>query len=604
MVNEKIIKLNVTDYLDKAFKVLPSNANIDKGRCGIGGTTLEIKAKRNSIVIVCSLGGIIGKANDNVQIYPIYGRIKPKQIAIELKKDITDRKIFVTPNSFWKIIEAAKINNSLDELYKNYFVLYDESHTAITEMWRPDVLAPFKWFWEFKNKTLISATPCEFNDSRFKSLDQYKIEFHQKYIGKINIVKCDNINSCVDAHIANSCNLPGDMFFFFNSVTEIADTIKRNELKNNVHIYCADKGDNYEKLENQLEAFRQKPETDKYAKINFFTTRYFESFDLHAENATIILVTDVNKANTRNGIGNKGVQAVGLLRNIPHELIHITNHRNKQSMKTRTQFKAEYNTHKNLIKHYNSYIRQCTNANILPLESSKHAITPFSKFNENNLLATFDQNKLDQIINELVCNEEFNHINFIEDAWKKAKFEVSVTEHHHTVTSKESKRLSKTEKFKQIISKISDLESNKDSFAIGAFTKEINKIQNESPLAIDAYYKLGLDRLDELGYKEKKIQELLIDLHNETAKARLLKLLGTEFLFGKEYTNEHIINRLQFLYNLVGLKKKDGSPLTAYLVDLEKNGWLKLRGCKLTNNKGRVNGSRIEKVCFTLKNVA
>lgn len=167
-----VTRLHVADHLDKAFTVLPSNANIDKGRCGIGGTTLEIKAKRHSIFIVCTLGGIIGKANDNPEIFPIYGKIKSKDIVPELMKDTGYRKLFVTPDSFWKIIDAAKAKDSigLDKLHRDYFILYDESHTAITEAWRPNVLEPFKWIWAFKNKSFITATPCEINDPNFRAL--------------------------------------------------------------------------------------------------------------------------------------------------------------------------------------------------------------------------------------------------------------------------------------------------------------------------------------------------------------------------------------------------------------------------------------------------
>ncbi|MBB5437945.1 hypothetical protein HDC92_001619 [Pedobacter sp. AK017] len=605
-----VTKLHVKDHLDRAFTVLPSNANIDKGRCGIGGTTLEIKSKRHSIFIVCTLGGIIGKAKDNPSIFPIHGKIKPKDIVPELKKATGYRKLFVTPDSFWKIIEAAKDSIGLDKLHSDYFVLYDEVHTAVTEAWRPNVLAPFKWIWEFKNKSFITATPCEINDPNFLALQNYRIAFHEPHVGKVNIVECKpfEISECVDAHIANAPNLPGNLFFFYNSVTEIAEAIKRNGLKD-CHIYCADKGDNYDKLPDQLEVFRRDPETEKYAKINFFTTRYFECFDLMAENATIILVTDTTKPHTRVGISNKGVQAVGRIRDNggehdkPHMIVHITNHRSIKKMKSREEFKQEYDLHKTIIVPYNQYVEKCNSCAVKPFKSHQEPIKGFTDIDEDTYIATFSQNKLDQVINELVCNEEFNDLQFIINAWKRGKYEVSVTIHRSIPGLDFKKKPLKKNHFRQLINLIHDLETNREGYMKGYASKRLKEIQAESPLAFEAYHTLGIDCIHELDYDEKAINKELTKLHNKAAKVKLLPLLDKEFEVGDEkFSKNNLTDRLQYLYSKVGLKdiKNPDKPQTAHLVDFEREGWFRLKDAR---EKKDVNEPRMYSIAKKLFNL-
>lgn len=126
----KKIKLTLDDYLDKAFNVIPTNAFIHKGRTGIGGTHLELKTNRNSIIIVPTKGIIKDKITSKDEygnleypnLYPVMGGVTPKDIMIYLSSDVTDKKLMTTPDSLYKIIEASKGN--LHELYRDYFLLF------------------------------------------------------------------------------------------------------------------------------------------------------------------------------------------------------------------------------------------------------------------------------------------------------------------------------------------------------------------------------------------------------------------------------------------------------------------------------------------------
>ena len=49
-------------------------------------------------------------------------------------------------------------------------------------------------------------------------------------------------------------------------------------------------------------------------KINFYTCKYFEGWDMYDEQATLILVTNIHRMHTKVGIADKGAQFFGRLR--------------------------------------------------------------------------------------------------------------------------------------------------------------------------------------------------------------------------------------------------------------------------------------------------
>jgi len=596
-----VVKLNVTDYLDTVFDTLPENAFINKGRCGIGGTTLEILAKRCSIIVVPTNGPLEGKSKEHPELYTVNGDKTVKMVQEYLGSSIEHKKIISTPDSFYKIILAAKKLEQLDWLYKTFFLLMDECHTVITEGWRAKILDPFKYFWNFNCKTLISATPYEFSDRRFKKLQYYKIKFIQSHIGKIKVVNAVNVPNCVDYYIKNRNEFPGELFFFYNSVTEIAEAIRRNNIMD-CNIYCADKEENFEKLPENLLAFQCEPETGKYKKINFFTSKYFEGFDLKAKEATLFLVTDIHKAHTRVGISNKGIQAMGRIRNIPHQLIHITNHRNLNQMKTLNQFKKEYEVHtRALIAGYNSYVKKCNAAGIKPLESAATTILNFADIDQDTYLASYNPTRCDQVLNGMSCNEEFNNLEAILKAWEKGLYEVEVeTFVGKSAESKSNKRKSKATILKENVLILDELERNKGAI-VGSVNLQIKQVQLNCPSAFNAYYKIGIPELEELKYNQKVVEERLREIHNDEVEPQLLAYLSDKIIVGKNYTVDQIVKVLEFGYKLFSITNpKTGKIKTAYAKDIISNGWYKI----LMSKKDGVNIYIIEQAFFTVTKAA
>src|SRR5690606_3072394 len=95
----------ISDILPFSEKGIPANSFIFKGRCGIGGTTLELEHPRNSIIVMPTTPPIAGKFNvakgsecvPQGNRFPLYGaKQKATKIAALksfLQSDIENKKI-------------------------------------------------------------------------------------------------------------------------------------------------------------------------------------------------------------------------------------------------------------------------------------------------------------------------------------------------------------------------------------------------------------------------------------------------------------------------------------------------------------------------------
>lgn len=603
--NETEITLKLTDYIDKAFKALPNNSFIHKGRCGIGGTHLELKTDRNSILIEPIKSIITDKINSTDEYgeleYPdlffVKGGVKTKDIEEYLLKGIPFKKIIVTPDSLHKIIEAAENVEIINKLYSDFYLILDEAHSVITEYFRESMVDAFELLFNFKNKIIISATPYYFSDPRMEEFNYYRIKFDEP-IDKITIVNTKSVRACVNAFLTGEMKTKGNLHIFYNSVTEITEAIELAELKD-CNVHCADKEENVEKV---YQFFKPQPIKGEYKKVNFYTTSHFEGWNLEDINPTIILVTDVNKPHTKVGISNKGVQAVGRQRikencpeTKPFAIYHITNHRNRLTFKTLEEFKDEYLFDANWdMEEYNRYLDACKTNNREPNNNKTEFVKRYTTLDKETGYAKLCYQKTDQFINESACNEEFNHIDYIERAWKNAGFQTDVLEHKQTLEKTIQRQTKKS--VKEILSdfEILDPENRKNQFIIFA-DQALDKLINTQPTLYRAYQMLTKEEINSTDYKMDEIKKLLILKDNKDSEMKVLKLLPLSFSVGKRYSKEHIKAKLQEIYNKAGYKKK------ATAEQLKNSDWYDTKPCKVKDKEGKdKNGFEILRMNFKL----
>lgn len=594
-----VITLKLTDYLDKAFKVLPENAFIHKGRTGIGGTHLELKTKRNSIIIVPTKGIITDKINSKDEngnleypdLYAVMGGITPNDIMEYLSSNVIYKKLMTTPDSLYKIIKAA--GGNINELYRDYFLLFDEVHSVITESYRESMIKAFEEQFNFKSKAFISATPYYFTDPRMKDFKYYKIILDEP-LGKINIIHARSVKRWVNESLTNANQFNGNLHIFYNSVTEIAEAIQRAGITD-CNVYCSDKEDNLEKIE---KFYKPQPIKGEYKKINFYTTSHFEGWNLEDINPTIILVTDAYKLHTKVGISNKGVQAVGRQRIKPDNLetiptiYHITNHRNKKIYKPMERITKDYMFDAEWeIDDYNRYIEACKLQGREPSKEKTDFVQKYSTINTDTDKAEICHTKIDQFINESACDEEFNHIDYIQEAWQRAGFETDLQTHTETLNKTIKRKSKKT--IKEILEDIEALEST-NSFAFGN-QEQITKFKNKYPVLYDAYKKLTKAEIESTNYAVKDIEKLLILKNNSDAEIRVLKLLPHYFTIGGRYTKEYIKETLQNIYDEAGYNKKATAEQISGM-------WYDAKSCKVKNDAGIYrNGFEIQRMILKVR---
>lgn len=607
--NHFTYNLGKADPLTKAFpsRVLPDGF-INKGRCAIGGTTLEIENKeRSSVITVPNISILLSKKEQHPSLNIVYGDISYEEVYDYLQNRHVGQKIMSTPEGIAKIMWGAEELGIVKELYENWFFMLDEAHTFASEHYRKDICTPFKYFWNFKSKCIITATPYFFTHPRMKELDYHEVVINEK-LGKVTLVNCVSVVGTLQ-HILNNINeFPGNVHIFYNSVTEIKKAVERAGVED-CNIFCADdrKGNNKATLGELVKFYAEQPSETNFKKINFYTSRYFEGWDMYDTNATLIAVTDVHKAHTKVGIADKVFQAFGRLRGKkgtiepaqPHQLIHITNHLYNNTMKKHADIVTDFTYQAELC--INRHNRDIKDSNI-----TKHMLDPrlekFALLKDKKDVATLEHFKLDQVINTASNAEVYNHIDLIKGTWEAKHDVVSQSSDARLQTNTETKRKSASSRFKEAYMQLvlnADETDGNINFNFGVDIKE--RIKVSDPLAFEAYELLDPAQVEAMKFNVKKIEHEVIIRRNEMAKVKLLKLFDLHFKVGSEYSNKTIVNKLQAFYDKLDIRNKKGSLLIAKPSDLGADGCFEIKQVKVKSSKGTwENGYRIIRKQFAL----
>jgi len=577
--------------LDEIFPDgLPIGAFIDKGRCAIGATYGEIINKtRSTLIAVPNISILLNKQASHPEIDIVYGEKGYEDVVAMLSVYKPGHKILTTPEGVRKIMIAAQETGRLTELYTKWFLLLDECHTFISEHYREGILEPFDHFWNFHNRSLISATPYPFSDPQFEEkLNLHQIRFNAE-LGTVTLVNAVSVIGTLNYLLQNLDKFPGNVHIFYNSVTEIKNAILRSGITD-FNIFCADDKDhkNLNKLGDLVKYFVSEPKDGIYKKVNFYTSKYFEGWDLYDDNATVVLVTDVHKSHTKVGASSKGKQAIGRLRNPAYQVIHITNHNHSKAVKSLGAFKEEYLFEANyLIKQYNERVSDFTIKGIAIKEDEQ--LNRYADIDKETKLATLNLMKLDQQINEAANNEIYNHISYIQKDWEDAFFNVKL--------QYSDKKLETETKIKR---KSAAVQLQEDYLALLTFKREQEEstlffigntpeqqIKSTNPTAYLAYQHLDEATMLKLKYNIKKVQAAIIMKENIEAERKLLKLLKQTFKVGEKYTNKYIKSKLQEFYNQLNIRDENGKIRVATATQLGERGRFEIKDDKLSNNKGQ-----------------
>ncbi|MGM9476497.1 DEAD/DEAH box helicase family protein [Pedobacter sp. GSP4] len=560
---EYTFEIDPNDTLEKVFDILPSNAIINKGRCGIGGTYLEVViAKRNSIIIVPTNAIIDNKcydSNGNLKDSYFVARGKTRDFNFtELREFMLDnskfKKVFCTPESLRKIITCGF---PTDELYRDWFILFDEAHATITDAYRKNMLDAFNFFFNFRNKAMISATPYDFSIPQIQFFDTYTIGFTTA-INNVEVVSTANVITKLYQYLKELQQFPHRVHIFLNAVKGITDIIKMANLKD-CSIFCKDDKENRETLEELQVYFKDIPQDTTFSKFNFYTTKYFEGWDLHDANATTIVVSDIHNITLRTGVSNKCIQAMGRNRKKSNRLIHLTNDRNTVHFES---FKSiadrTFKTAESTIKSYNDHIEDCKMNACKPDEDIYRSPIKYADRIKSRDEITLNHFKVDRIVNRDYCDQEYNHLNYISQAWQQSHYKVIIRRSHVPEIPEIDKRMKVTHKIMLIAKYLDDIHNSKVQEDDYRFILAELKVDFED--IIQYYTELGFELMKSCNFEPTILREE----YRKSRNIKGMKLVAEDYFL--KYGNNEVSTKeaslyLQQCYTIHSIIKGKGVPI-------------------------------------------
>lgn len=530
------------------------NINLAKKFPGIGATYLEIHSHRPSILIepnVPVIQGKCAKSDDDFKLFGVYEGVSVDAITRYLQEPNPYHKLMSTPESFQKVKQA--VNNVGIDLYSHFFCLMDESHLLVKDVdYRENIVLPMNDFFLFKQKALVSATPIALSDPRFKTqgFRTVTIDADYDYRQEITVIHTNNslqsIREYLKGHDTPVC-------FFINLVDYSHSLIKELGIENESSIFCAPKS--ALKLKHELNFHNAYDEwrADRMRSFNFFTSRFYNAFDLELDYSPhVVMLTDIKaSAYTMLDIHTDCVQIAGRFRNGLESLTHIytTDHNlptpNREEIRT-NQFAHEhaYNTIRTL---YNS----------ASSEAEKNAFgeamrsLPFNKMlypdGKKNYFA-IDNDTNDRLMDSSYHDSKriealYYSCNMFKPSCMGYNYPLEIFNHLQLKGSKMTVR----EKRKKMVACLSEITEPLSEFDMDY----INEMRKVDSLLIEAYELLGLDAIKEMNYSQKRMNEAVI--LKQVKGNKTVKLVKNSFKVGNKYKCSEIVSELTRIFELLNI---------------------------------------------------
>ena len=542
-----MITLAKGQYLSDVMDKIPSNCILSKRIPGCGATTLELETDRSSIIVVPNVPVIVSKCNKYDNLLGVYEGVNQGQI-IEYLRENRIRKIMTTPESFSKVKSACEkcgIN-----VYADFFLLMDECHQLIKDVdYRIDIVMPMNDFFLFNRKALVSATPIGFSDPRFEEnhFEIIEITADYDYRQDITVTHTYNIAKAVGQYLESHNET---VCFFVNSVVEIYSIMNQFGLLADSTVYCAPKSRS--KLKNEYGFTNAYTEwsAETMKKYNFFTGRFYTAFDLELPyQPDLVMITDpYNAEYTMLDIDTDCIQICGRFRNGINSATHIYRVNPEIIAKSREQVEWEISAHEFAYTTIQTLYNSAENKEGRFAFGAALETLPFKDY----LYPDFTKNwfAIDNKINEILVQGKFKSYPFIVDWYKDCHFfNPTFTKCEYNENDEKLKIVKKCrsvkDKRRKMVKLLSEIEEPYSEYALD-FINDMRKID---PFIVDAWEVLGAERIEELNYNQKKMNEEMILAQRKGNK--VVKLIKNTFKTGCRYTNEFIANELTRIFDLM-----------------------------------------------------
>ena len=547
---------------------LPHNCIFNKVVTGCGATTVALFNDEDYVIAVPTVELIINKTGlTKAGIAEIINPDGKKQTVFGLFGNFTEDvkkklKEYAKMDGTKKIMCTYNKMENIDE-YLNpseFRLLVDEYHILLKSYGYRDkavdgVLAKYNLF---KSFCFMSATPIsiEFTPNILKDVELVEAEWKET---DVLLVKLDQTNKpyVMASNYINEFKRTGwleingiksyELFFFVNSVTDIASILNYCNLSNDeVKIVCADSDSNKKKLK----GYTISNSRSASKPITFITSKSFEGVDYFSETGMCFIVSNTSNSCTLLDISTDIYQIAGRIRTESNPfrnlLVHIFNSTGKRKLNLEKSWEEMVNDTNKDIDGANEIINLINNASdnaksmAEKMINSKYIIkNSDGKYVLRDMLVKLDLYlyKIEQVIYKsgIALRKTYNSEGIVTTDIEYTKINTSI--------KNPNKKLS----FKDAFLRYSEL---RDSLSVGLEADEIAKVQ---PLVVPAYYRLGVDKVRSLKYIKKAVEEAInnidLDKSKEVRAAEYItKKIGIGFISSK--SAKTLIKEAYQLYNI------------------------------------------------------
>ena len=585
-------ELDKVQYLTEVLPEIPTNTILYKKLTGLGATYGEITAKRNSIIIEPNVPVIIGKCNDpkhkDDNLFGVYEGVYTDDIVKYLEKSKKKyHKILTTPESFQKVKDA------FEELemsaHCSCFLLFDECHKLVKDAdYRNNITLPIDDFFKFDQKALVSATPIELNDPRFKEQNFKMIEIQPTFDYKKELWLHHTNNTLqalktVLSKLDNEETAPLPICVFINSTDIIYSLMKQLDLLEDSAVFCAPKS--VDKLKkNRFCNVYEEWNKDKMKRYNFFTSRFFNAVDMELEEQPhVIMLTDVYFAeHTMIDPYTDAIQIVGRFRNGVSSITYISNTKKGLPQRSKEEIKGYLICSKEIYRTMKNFYDCATDRASRDAYRAALESLPFNRMLDRNGRENWFA--IDNYMDEELMKNYFHDENSLYKAYDNCDSFIVYHAGYYCPLGdserlkRENKSQSIKDKRKEIVRQLEmlgdcvtemELEYKRDLIAADSFI-------------VEAYDTVGKEVIEKLKYSKKKITEAMIQKqYSEKATGtEVIRLIKNSFTVGQKYTCKHIKEEITRIYALLNIHPP--KTITSKTI----NDFFVVSECKVNKDRG------------------
>ena len=553
-------------YLTEVLPMIPTNTILYKKLTGLGATYGELKAKRNSIIIEPNKPVISGKCkapkhkDDN--LFGVFEGIYTDNIIAYIERSIKQNKhfkILTTPESFHKVQEA--FDEMEIDIRFNCFLLFDECHKIVKDVdFRNDIALPMDFFFECEQKALVSATPIEFTDPRFEEQNFQTITIVPTfdYAKGINIHVTNNLLQAAKEVLLQ--DRTEKCFIFCNSTDTIYALMQQLELLNESAVFCSDKSvDKLKDLKfNNASDVWNKEIMKRY---NWLTSRFYNAVDIELEEKpTILLLTDCYFTEyTVFDPDTDVIQCVGRFRNGVSSIHHISNTNRNFMVRSKDELKGYITCSREIYDMLQNLYNYATTISTKDAYRAAVETLPFTKLLDKNGKVNYFA--IDNYVNAELVKGYYQCANNLWETYKNCNAFVvnrySVEDYKlgdYERLQRTNKSISIKEKRKIMVQQL-ELLGDCQTEMEWQFKRDLEQTDS---FIVEAYDKIGKNKIENLKYNRKKIKEAMIlaDYHKKATGTEVLLFIANSFEVGKWYSAKYIKEELTRIFNLVGLNPK------------------------------------------------